>query len=244
MHVIHRPSRLAVALLACIAGGIPAATASAAERPQRVLCIGDSITAADGSWAAIVGEHPEIDTINAGKGGRQTGAAADTFQAAVDAGEDFDRVIFFLGVNNLPGRDPRPADRKLAGCVADMGRAIDLALRTLDPQDVILVAPCSVNPTIMRQPSETDPRMSQRRERNLKKGYDICQPILAELEAEYRKLAATKRVRFVSVLEAVSPGNFPDGLHPNADGQRQIAAVIAPALLEATRPRKAVPAGR
>lgn len=149
-----------------------------------------------------------------------------------------------LGVNNLPGRDPRPPGQKLAICVQDMGRAIDLALEKLKPADVILVAPCSVNAELMRQPCETDVPTTKRRERNVQKGYDICQPILAQLETAYRKLAAEKGVRFVSLLNVVSPENLPDGLHPNDEGQRQIAAVITPFLLEKAKPGKLAPARR
>lgn len=231
-------------LLALFVGASVARMASATEPPQTVLCIGDSITAADRSWAALVGNHPQIDSITAGKGGRQTGAAAETFQHALDAGHSFDRVVFFLGVNNLPGRDPRPPEQKRAICVQDMGRAIDMALEKLKPGDVILVAPCSVNATLMRQPCETDVPTTKRRERNVQKGYDICQPMLEQLEADYRTLAAAKGVRFVSLLKVVSPENLPDGLHPNDEGQRQIAAVMEPFLIDTWKGGKLAPVVR
>jgi lysophospholipase L1-like esterase len=240
MHLI----RLVFVGLVAVVGMHVAGMARGADAVPTILCIGDSITAADRSWAALVGNHPEIDTIKAGKGGRQTGAASETFQQAVDAGEPFDRVIFFLGVNNLPSRDPRPPEQKLAICVQDMGRAIDLALEKLKPADVILVAPCSVNAELMRQPCETDVPTTKRRERNVQKGYEICQPILVQLETAYRRLAAEKGLRFVSMLNVVSPENLPDGLHPNDEGQRQIAAVIMPFLLEQAKPGKLAPARR
>jgi lysophospholipase L1-like esterase len=240
---MHR-ALVAICVFAGLLGMHRASWARGADSVQTVLCIGDSITAADRSWARFVGEHAAIDTINAGLGGRQTGAAAETFQKAVDAGQEFDRVIFFLGVNNLPGRDPRPPEQKLANCVQDMGRAIDLAVQKVNPGNVIVVAPCSVNPQVMREPSETDARMTSRRERNVKKGYDICQPMLEQLEADYRALAAAKGVRFVSLLKVVSPDNLPDGLHPNEAGQRQMSAVIEPFLLETWKPNKLAPVGR
>ncbi len=213
-------------------------------RPQTVLCIGDSITAADPGWVKLVGQHAAIDTINSGKGGRQTAAAAETFAAAVADGTKFDRVIFFLGVNDLPGRNPAPPDKKVASCVGNMEKAIDAALAKLPPQDVILVAPCSVNAEIMRAPPASDPRMASRCERNAKKGYDICQPILEQLEQAYRGLAAAKKVRFISLLHVVSPENLPDGLHPNEAGHKQIAAALTPFLLERQRPRKAARVSR
>jgi lysophospholipase L1-like esterase len=116
-----------------------------------------------------------------------------------------------------------------------MEQAIDTALAKVPPQDVILVAPCNVNAEIMRKPLGTDPRMASRCERNVKKGYDICPPILQELERAYRELAARKQVRFISLLGVVSPENLPDGLHPNEAGHREIAAAMTPFLLEATR---------
>lgn len=221
-----------------VAAVAPLAATAAEGRVQTVLCVGDSITAADPGWVKLVGEHAGIDTINAGKGGRQTAAAAETFAAAVAEGTAFDRVVFLLGVNDLPGRNPAPPAQKIATCVANMEKAIDAALLKLPPQHVILVAPCSVNAEIMRQPPGTDPRMAARCGRNVQKGYDICQPMLQQLEKAYGELAARKRVRFISLLGVVSPENLPDGLHPNEAGHRQIAAAMTPFLLEAPRPRK------
>jgi lysophospholipase L1-like esterase len=226
---IHRLSASVVTALASFAA------AGADGDVQTVLCIGDSITEADPGWVKLVGEHAAIDTINCGKGGRQTAAAAETFAAAVADGARFDRVIFCLGVNDLPARNPAPPDKKVASCVANMEQAIDTALAKVPPQDVILVAPCNVNAEIMRKPLGTDPRMASRCERNVKKGYDICPPILQELERAYRELAARKQVRFISLLGVVSPENLPDGLHPNEAGHREIAAAMTPFLLEATR---------
>jgi lysophospholipase L1-like esterase len=222
-----------------IAWLMAAAVSAAADVPvQTILCVGDSITAADPGWVKLVGEHAAIDTINAGQGGRQTPAAAETFATAVADGKKFDRVIFLLGVNDLPARNPAPPAKKIADCVAGMEKALDAALLKLKPQDVILVAPCSVNAEIMRKPPGADPRMAARCERNQKKGYDICQPLLQELEQAYRALAAKKGVRFVSLLAVVSPENLPDGLHPNAAGHREIAATLTPALLEPSGPRR------
>ncbi len=226
-------------LAAFVMAGLAPLAAAAEDKAQTVLCIGDSITAADPGWVKALAEHAAIDTINAGKDGRQTAAAAETFAAAVAAGATFDRVIFFLGVNDLPARNPAPPAKKIADCVANMERAIDTALAKLPPQDVILVAPCSVNADIMRKPPGTDPPMAALCERNVQKGYDICPPLLQQLEQAYRELAARKQVRFISLLGVVSPENLPDGLHPNEAGHREIAAAMTPFLLDALRPEKA-----
>ncbi|MCG3147118.1 MAG: hypothetical protein PCFJNLEI_00555 [Verrucomicrobiae bacterium] len=210
--------------------------ASWAGDGQRVLCVGDSITAADHSWVSLIAKSGKIETINAGQGGRRTGAAVETFETAVTTSQSFNRVIFFLGVNDLPGRDPAPPDKKVALCVKNMELAIDRALKTLPAKDVILVAPCNVNAELMRQPHKTDAAMTKRRERNVQKGYDICPPILEKLESAYRQLAQKKGVQFVSLLRVVSPANFPDGLHPDNAGQRQIADAIQPVLVQTWKP--------
>ena len=200
---------------------------------QTVLCVGDSITAADNSWVKLVGQHAAIDTINAGLGGRRTGTAVETFEAALTNSAPFNRVIFFLGVNDLPARDPAPARKKVELCVANMEKAIDAAIKRLPPRDIILIAPCGVNAEMMRHPPQsTDPTTGVRCERNLKKGYDICQPILGDLETAYRQLAERKGVQFLSLLNVVSKENYTDGLHPNDAGQREIAAAITPILLK------------
>jgi lysophospholipase L1-like esterase len=218
------------------AGALLAHPARAGGTAQVVLCVGDSITESKSSWVGLVRKPGEIETINAGKGGRVTAAAAETFERARTTPPPFNRVVFFLGVNDLPARNPLPAEKKVALCVENLGRALDLALKTLPPKDVVLVAPCGVDPETMRQPHPSDPTMTARRERNLKKGYDICQPILEQLEVAYQELAKAKGVPFVSLLRVVSKENLPDGLHPNEAGQRQIAEVLGPFLAGTWQP--------
>jgi lysophospholipase L1-like esterase len=212
-----------------------AMTASESGKVQTVLCVGDSITAADNGWVKRVGQHAAIDTINAGLGGRRTGAAVETFEAALTnkAQTPFNRVIFFLGVNDLPARDPAPAKKKVDSCVANMEKAIDAALKRLPKKDIILIAPCGVNAEMMRHPPQsTNNTVAVRCERNLKKGYDICQPILEDLETAYRKMAEKKGVQFLSLLKVVSKENYMDGLHPDEAGQRQLAEAITSFLLK------------
>lgn len=91
-----------------------------------------------------------------------------------------------------------------------MSRAIDLALQQVEPQQIVLIAPCGVNAETMS-------------EINLKKGYQITQPLLEQLEKEYKALAQKKGTRFLSLLNVVSKENYKDGLHPNQDGNAQIA---------------------
>ena len=180
---------------------------------QRVLCFGDSITEG-GSWVASAGKTASVETINAGKAGRKAAEAKTSLAAYLDKYRDIDRIIMLLGINDLPARDKRPGDVKVAACVSNMGAAIDLALTRFKPQDIILVAPCGVNPGKMSQV-------------NLAKGYDITQPLLVQLEAGYKALALKKGVLFLSLLNVVSKDNYKDGLHPNKEGDAEIAQAVA-----------------
>jgi len=132
----------------------------------------------------------------------------------LDQYTDLDQIIMILGTNDLPARDKRPGDIKVAGCVADMREAVDLALTRFKPENIILGAPCNVNPDAMSDV-------------NLEKGYQANPPLLIQLEAGYNALAQEKGVRFVSLLGVVSNANFKDGIHPNSSGAAEIAAVIS-----------------
>ena len=185
-----------------------------AAEPERILCYGDSITH-KGRWVAEVGSHPGIEMINAGRSGRRASQALDQLKPYLEKHKKLDRIILFLGVNDLPARDPRPGDVKVDACVKNMSAAIDLALKHVKKaKDLILIAPCTVNPDTMN-------------EVNKKKGYHICGPLLASMEKKYQALAKEKGISFLSLLNVVSKENFKDGLHPNAAGDKEIAQVIA-----------------
>jgi len=183
-----------------------------APKVQRVLCLGDSITR-DNQWVSRVGEHPAFETVNAGQGGRKTSAGKKILAARLETEEHLDRLILFLGVNDLPARVKLPNDEKVASCVKNMGETIDLALTAFNPGDILLLAPCGINAKTM---SET----------YRKKGFHIAQPMLEQLEKEYADLAQEKGVQFLSLLNVVGKENYRDGLHPNAAGQIEIADAI------------------
>jgi lysophospholipase L1-like esterase/dienelactone hydrolase len=180
---------------------------------KRVLCFGDSITAG-GQWVAEVGAQGSFETINAGKPGRKAAQAKTELAGYLNQYSNLDKIIMFLGVNDLPARDKRPGAVKVKACVTNMREAIDLALTRFKPEDIVLVAPCNVNPD----------RMSSV---NLEKGYDVTPPLLAKLEIEYKALARKKGVLFCSLLNVVSKENFKDGLHPNEAGDAEIAGVLS-----------------
>jgi arylsulfatase A-like enzyme/lysophospholipase L1-like esterase len=180
--------------------------------PQRVLCLGDSITR-DGGWVRVVGELPGIETINAGLGGRRAFQAVTALADAMKEHPEANRLVLFLGVNDLPARDPRPGPVKVAEVVRHMEQALDLALERFLPGDIVLVAPCNVNPETLSDV-------------NLAKGYQVTPPLLASLEQEYRQLATRKGIWFLSLLRVVSAENYTDGLHPDAQGHAEIARAV------------------
>lgn len=185
---------------------------SHAADTKRILCFGDSITAG-GTWVTTVGKNSSYETINAGLGGRKAAQAKASLSDYLAKNPNLDKIIMFLGVNDLPARDTRPGDEKVAACVRDMGEAIDLALKTCKPKDIILVAPCNVNPEMMNAGTR-------------KKGYDVTPTLLAKLEVEYKELAKKKGVSFISLFGVVSKNNYKDGLHPNEAGDAEIAKAI------------------
>ena len=209
-----------ISFISGFASFLIAATTLHAKDPEsrRILCYGDSITAG-GKWVKTVDEHKSFEAINAGRAGRRAAWAEKQLKPYLQEHEDLDMIVLFLGVNDLPSRDKRPGDAKVEGCVADMARTIDLAMTRFRPEDIILVAPCGVNPDAMS-------------EVNLKKGYDATLPLLEKLEKEYKALAERKGTRFLSLFHVVSRGNFKDGLHPNQDGDAQIAKAVLAFLLK------------
>jgi lysophospholipase L1-like esterase len=184
---------------------------------KRILCFGDSITA-NGEWVAEVGTHEYIETINAGRSGRKAAQAKKELAGYLEKYADLDKIIMFLGVNDLPARDNRPGDEKIAACVTNMSAAIDLALTRFKPKDIILVAPCNVISDSMNSV-------------NREKGYHITPPLLAKMEKQYKILAKEKGISFLSLLNVVSKENYKDGLHPNKDGDVEIAKAISEFLL-------------
>ena len=179
---------------------------------KQILCFGDSITH-KGSWVKIVGADPAFETINAGKSGRRAAQARKSLAIYLNKHKDVKRLIMFLGVNDLPALDKRPGDIIVVLCVENMSQVIDLALTVFKPKDIILVAPCTVNPQKMNSV-------------NRRKGYNITVPLLASLEVKYKALALKKKISFLSLLTVVSKEHFIDGLHPDKAGDEEIAKAV------------------
>ncbi|MFO7723929.1 MAG: GDSL-type esterase/lipase family protein [Oceanipulchritudo sp.] len=152
--------------------------AMATVKEYTILCFGDSITAA-GYWIERLENDSPHRFINGGQSGRRAAHAPEELGEVLDDHPEADALILMLGVNDLPARDPRPGEVKVAKVVADMGEAIERARRQIDPANILLVAPPTVYPE----------RLS---DVNLQKGYQVTPSLLAQLEAGYRALAREK----------------------------------------------------
>lgn len=203
------------------AAALAVASVAHAGEAKRILCFGDSITD-KGTWVATVGKLSPFETVNAGQSGRKAAQAKESLAGYLAKYPDCDKIIMFLGVNDLPARDTRPGDVKVAACVKNMSDAIDLALKAFKPKDIILIAPCNVNPDTMNAT-------------NRKKGYDVVPPLLEKLAVEYEALARRKGTSFLSLLNVVSKDNYRDGLHPNEAGDAEIAKAILDFLAKPQR---------
>lgn len=190
---------------------------SATASPQTILCFGDSITH-KGTWVKQLGQHIDFITINAGKSGRRVSQAVEHLKEILQQ-HDTDKIIIFLGVNDLPARDKRPGDIKVKNCLDTMSKVIHLARAKFKSKGIVLIAPPTVNPHSMN-------------EMNLKKGYDITPPLLKKLEIGYRKLSIQHGVHFLSLHDIVSANNYSDGLHPNRNGDEEIYLCILNFLKE------------
>ena len=193
---------------------------SALAAPEKVLCIGDSITEGtyvDGSWAKgdswvtvlqeLAGE--KLDVVNGGKSGRRT-YDFDSIEETIAQQSDIDHVVFFLGVNDMK----ISTDKYRNGCVTNIGKLIGIVRKRYGDIDV----------TILSSPGLDVPQMAPV---FFNEGYDAKeQAQLNKLRKEYRDLAAQRDCHFIDLWQVVTTGNFTDGLHPNKDGQRQIAVAV------------------
>ena len=196
--------------------GMPLASTSQAEpqqpavsvEPPHVLFLGDSITAG-GRWFPTAEKIASIKALPGGECGRKTSEGKHALEKYLVKYPDATRLVIFLGVNDLPSRDTRPDDVKVASCVANMSEIIDLGLTRFKPKDIILIAPTTVHPEAMN-------------ELNKSKGYDVCGPMLAQLETEYKALAEKKGVQFLSLLNALTGEQTHDGLHPKQPAGNEV----------------------
>ena len=177
----------------------------------KVLCFGDSITHAGGyGWVEMLGEqHDYLVTVNAGRSGRKT-SDRDELDPPLAANNDSDWVLFFLGVNDLKDGTPEMVGK----CVENMEWMISRVRQKAPGARIVLMAPVDISLEGMNQI-------------NVDKKYNKnTRDSLYLMEKEYAELAKRTGVEFISLLHAVTPEHFHDGLHPDRKGQQEIADAV------------------
>lgn len=182
--------------------------------PKQVVCFGDSITfgaKVDGhSWVYFLSQqHRDIDFVNAGRSGRKTSDKKELLPV-LEKYPHADYYLIFLGVNDLKDG----TDRMVDSCVANMKWMMGEIKKADSKAHIILLAPSDIN---LKTMSEVNVR---------KKYNENTKRSLYELENRYKKLARQERAGFISLLHAVSPPDYADGLHPDEKGQEEIARAI------------------
>ena len=179
-----------------------------------IVCFGDSIThgaKVNGhSWVYLLSkEHEGIDFVDEGRNGRKT-ADREELLPVLRKYKNAGMFLIFLGVNDLKDGN----DSMVANCIKNMKWMIDRIRETNPRIRIVILSPCEINVKKMSP-------------LNLKKKYNLnTERALVTLEKGYRGLAREESVGFISLLKAVSPSNYADGLHPNAAGQQEIANAV------------------
>ncbi len=180
----------------------------------KVVCFGDSIThgaQVDGhSWVWFLSnEHKGVDFVNAGRNGRKTSDKAELLPVLKE-NPDADYYLIFLGVNDLKDG----TDAMVDSCVSNMKWMLDEIRKVNDKAQIVILAPSDINLETMNQIN-----INKKYNQNTKNS-------LYKLEKRYKQLAKQDYTGFISLLHVVSAPNYADGLHPNIDGQKEIAKAV------------------
>jgi len=184
------------------------------EGNPEVVCFGDSITngaMVNGkSWVYFLSEeHRKVDFVNAGRNGRKT-SDKDEILPIISEYHGAELLLIMLGVNDLKDGN----DSLVDDCVSNVDWMIHKVREASQGTRIILIAPPEIS---LRKMSQL----------NVGKEYNgNTFQALRKLSGEYEKLSKRDSVGFLSLLNTVSPDNFVDGLHPDLEGQRQIAEKI------------------
>ncbi|MBS1565580.1 MAG: SGNH/GDSL hydrolase family protein [Bacteroidetes bacterium] len=207
--------RLRLALLPLLPVATAALLSFLPVARKKYVCFGDSITfgagVPGGSWVSVLDmQHPDgPEFINEGRSGRKTAQRTELLPV-LGKHPDADGYIIFLGVNDLKDGN----DSLVNDCVLNIKWMIDEIRRRKSSSEIVIVAPSGINLATMSPV-------------NVQKKYNThTSESLTKLEQRYRQLATQEHTGFISLLHAVSPQNYLDGLHPDSSGQREIAAVI------------------
>jgi len=180
----------------------------------QVVCFGDSITygaQVDGhSWVYFLSQkHKEIDFVNAGRSGRKTSDKAELLPV-LEKYPDANYYLIFLGVNDLKNGN----NSMVNSCVDNIEWMINSIRKVNSEAKIVLLAPSDINLKTMN-------------DINKNKLYnDNTKHSLYKLEKKYKELSDKEHTGFISLLHVVSKPNYADGLHPNIEGQKEIANAV------------------
>ena len=196
---------------------------SAQTQPERhsiYFCFGDSITA-NGGWIRQLKDEKVGHFINAGRSGRKACDLPREFPPAWQECSGADQLILFLGINDLPSRDPRNPQTRVKEALDGVQMAIEFALASIPSPHIHLFTPAGLFPEGMSEVNQA-------------KGYPDAQPLLDHYEQGLRQLALQYGVKYLSLAGSLKKGDFRDGLHPNASGESMIAGLVKAHLLKPT----------
>lgn len=176
------------------------------------LCFGDSLTA-NGGWIDLLQKETRISFINAGRSGRQARFLGREFPPVWETYPEASHLILFLGINDLPSRDPRPERIRVEEALDGLRGAIELALRRIPPKNIFLITPAGVFPEVMSA-------------ENQRKGYPDTLLLLPDYVAGMKALAGEQGVEILTLCGKFAAKHFRDGLHLNEDGESRMAELL------------------
>jgi len=184
-----------------------------------VLYFGDSITAGfnlppEAVWPSLVekASQGKFRAINEGLGGRPTDSLTDFQLALQKHGDGYDLMVIALG-----GNDARDISGNcVPNALKNIREMIALTRAARPGIPILLVGPTNINKDCL---GPTKP-IANERDQNLR-----------DLNAAYEKLAWELSCYFVSLYGVIPPASLTvDGVHPDAEGNRPIAAKMLEAL--------------
>ncbi len=203
LHTLLLPSFLICLLTGCdpIDGGDGGGGGGSGEKT--VLVMGDSISAT-GTYAGTVpwpsllaSDRPNLTVVNRARSGERMEEGSARIAAEITNSSP-DVVVIFYGSNNV-----------LRGNEDVVPSSLRSAIQTAKAAGVNRVIVCTI------------PRMYGELESNV--------PAIKQLNNQIRNVASSEGARIANVFGEFSAGEgtlFPDGLHPNQDGQRIIMVTV------------------
>ncbi len=206
-----------IAAGACAAD--PAASGGAGEARTRVVCFGDSITAARYP-EILAAQAPELEVINAGVGGNTTGAGLVRMETDV-LEKSPDIVLIMFGTNDSVLRGAGQYRTPLKRFQADLEKMVAECRKRGATPILGTLLPIIAAPYYTRHPKEFyDPEGG-------------LEAILARYRAATQTVAREMKVSLVDMNQLIAGDERhlkPDGVHPNEAGEEAIAKHFLEAL--------------